>query len=152
MAETEATAETLNPAPHQVAAPWKYSKRVLLKTIVDREDGGLGLVGETVVIGGWVKSSNEEKTEAPHWTPTADKEAPVGPKDQNAVNCLELFQIQTHFPFFRSIRKALGGAPHPVRPRIEAPPPKPLSSIAFLKVSDGSCVTTLKVCYISNNN
>ncbi|KAF2284580.1 hypothetical protein GH714_027280 [Hevea brasiliensis] len=37
----------------------KYSNRVVLRTIIERSDGGVGLVGETIVIGGWVKSSRE---------------------------------------------------------------------------------------------
>eukprot|EP01018_Ginkgo_biloba_P038957 Gb_01987 [translate_table: standard] len=38
----------------------KYSKRVLIKNIVGRPDGGLGLAGNKVVIGGWVKTGREQ--------------------------------------------------------------------------------------------
>ena len=38
----------------------KYSKRVIIKSILEREDGGLGLVGQVLVIGGWVKTGREQ--------------------------------------------------------------------------------------------
>eukprot|EP00249_Psilotum_nudum_P016825 c26000_g1_i1 orf=578-2509(+) len=38
----------------------KFSKRVLISTILGRPDGGLGLVGERVVVGGWVKTGREQ--------------------------------------------------------------------------------------------
>ncbi|BBM97614.1 asparaginyl-tRNA synthetase [Marchantia polymorpha subsp. ruderalis] len=34
----------------------KYSQRVLVKTILGREDGGVGLLGQTIIVGGWVKT------------------------------------------------------------------------------------------------
>lgn len=36
-----------------------YSKRVVIKKIVGRPDGGAGLVGAAVTVGGWVKSGRE---------------------------------------------------------------------------------------------
>eukprot|EP00252_Welwitschia_mirabilis_P025314 TRINITY_DN784_c0_g1_i1.p3 TRINITY_DN784_c0_g1~~TRINITY_DN784_c0_g1_i1.p3 ORF type:complete len:151 (-),score=17.41 TRINITY_DN784_c0_g1_i1:1829-2281(-) len=38
----------------------KYSKRVVIKKILGRADGGVGLYGECVVVGGWVKSGREQ--------------------------------------------------------------------------------------------
>jgi len=38
----------------------KYSKRVLIKKIIGRPDGGQGLVGQRVVVGGWVKTGREQ--------------------------------------------------------------------------------------------
>ncbi|KAH7441450.1 hypothetical protein KP509_03G038800 [Ceratopteris richardii] len=38
----------------------KYSKRVLIKSILGREDGGTGLVGQCMTIGGWVKTGREQ--------------------------------------------------------------------------------------------
>ncbi|GJP29115.1 hypothetical protein CLOM_g2407 [Closterium sp. NIES-68] len=37
-----------------------YSKRVVIKTILGAPDGGLSLVGQTVVVGGWVKTGREQ--------------------------------------------------------------------------------------------
>ncbi|KVI03782.1 hypothetical protein Ccrd_017922 [Cynara cardunculus var. scolymus] len=54
----------------------KYSKRVLLKTILDRADGGLGLVEQRVVVGGWVKSSREMRKNPP--PPPTTTQPPVG--------------------------------------------------------------------------
>ncbi|KAF2292532.1 hypothetical protein GH714_025257 [Hevea brasiliensis] len=45
--------------------PFKYSNRVVLKTILERSDGGVGLVGEKVVIGGWVRASKEVRKDPP---------------------------------------------------------------------------------------
>ncbi|CAH9138719.1 unnamed protein product [Cuscuta epithymum] len=39
----------------------KYTYRLVLKTIFERDDDGVGLFGERVVIGGWVKISKELK-------------------------------------------------------------------------------------------
>ncbi|GBG73250.1 hypothetical protein CBR_g12968 [Chara braunii] len=38
----------------------KYSKRVLVKTILKAPDGGVSLVGKTVTVGGWVKTGREQ--------------------------------------------------------------------------------------------
>ncbi|KAH9770885.1 Asparagine--tRNA ligase cytoplasmic 2 [Citrus sinensis] len=54
-----------------VTLTWRYSNRVLLKTILESGNGGLGLVNERVVIGGWVKTSKEVKKE-PMPPPPAD--------------------------------------------------------------------------------
>ncbi|XP_047337626.1 asparagine--tRNA ligase, cytoplasmic 1 [Impatiens glandulifera] len=37
-----------------------FSQRVLIKTIVSRDDGGAGLAGEVVRVGGWVKTGREQ--------------------------------------------------------------------------------------------
>ncbi|CAM6101206.1 unnamed protein product [Calypogeia fissa] len=34
----------------------KYSARVLVKSIIGREDGGVGLLGQRITVGGWVKT------------------------------------------------------------------------------------------------
>ncbi|XP_031498656.1 asparagine--tRNA ligase, cytoplasmic 1-like [Nymphaea colorata] len=38
----------------------RYSRRVLITTIVNRPDGGLGLVGQKISVGGWVKTGREQ--------------------------------------------------------------------------------------------
>jgi asparaginyl-tRNA synthetase len=43
-----------------VVARAKYSKRVIIKSILGREDGGLSLIGQVMVIGGWVKTGREQ--------------------------------------------------------------------------------------------
>ncbi|KAH7838969.1 hypothetical protein Vadar_033251 [Vaccinium darrowii] len=131
MASEQAATKTLVPLS-------KYSKRVILKTVLE---GGIGFVGQRIVIGGWVKSSNEVRKEPlPPPAPVAGG-APQVAKD---VSCVEI--LQTRIPFFRSIMKALGGN-HPVREKLESAienlPPPP--SVAVLQVSDGSCVASLQV-------
>ncbi|KAI7984254.1 Asparagine--tRNA ligase, cytoplasmic 2 [Camellia lanceoleosa] len=121
----------------------KYSKRVILKTILGRGDGGVGLVGDRVVIGGWVKTS-KEVTKKPVPPPVVE-----GSKD---VTCVEI--IPTRLPFFRSIMKVFVGSHEPVREKLDSvvqklpPPPPPLqqsSLFAVLQVSDGSCAASLQV-------
>lgn len=125
MASQQAATETIAPLS-------KYSKRVILKTVLE---GGTGLVGQTIVIGGWVKSSNEVRKE-PLPPPAVAGDTPAAAKD---VTCVEI--LQTRIPFFRSIMKVLGGNPNPGRGKLEPPPP----SVAVLQVSDGSCVPSLLV-------
>ncbi|KAF5930634.1 hypothetical protein HYC85_031507 [Camellia sinensis] len=121
----------------------KYSKRVILKTILGRGDGGVGLVGDRVVIGGWVKTS-KEVTKKPVPPPVVEGDK-VGSKD---VTC------PTRLPFFRSIMKVFVGSHEPVREKLDSvvqklpPPPPPLqqsSLFAVLQVSDGSCAANLQV-------
>ncbi|KAF6139685.1 hypothetical protein GIB67_002490 [Kingdonia uniflora] len=38
----------------------KFSRRVLIRTIVSRPDGGVGLAGQKVAVGGWVKTGREQ--------------------------------------------------------------------------------------------
>lgn len=135
MASQQAATETLAPLS-------KYSKRVILKTVLE---GGTGLVGQTIVIGGWVKSSNEVRKE-PLRPPAVAGDTPAAAKD---VTCVEI--LQTRIPFFRSIMKVLGGNPNPGRGKLESivqqlPPPP---SVAVLQVSDGSCVPSLQVHFLS---
>ncbi|XP_042497492.1 asparagine--tRNA ligase, cytoplasmic 2 [Macadamia integrifolia] len=122
----------------------KYSKRVLLKSILGRSDNGLELVGQKVIIGGWVKSSKEQMKDSPPPPPPPPEAAPKeGPKD---VSCVEI--LQSRIPFFRTIIRAFTG--HcPTQEKVEtwsATSARPsLTSIAYLQVNDGSCVLNLQV-------
>ncbi|KAI5315398.1 hypothetical protein L3X38_044574 [Prunus dulcis] len=123
---------------------FKYSNRVLLKTILERRDGGLELAGERVVVGGWVKSSKEVRKE-PVPLIVGDHR-PEEPEPRSDVSCAEI--LQSRIPFLRAIVKILGGSGghYPLGEKLEAAvhkPPPP--STVFLKVSDGSCVATLQV-------
>ncbi|KAL8500994.1 hypothetical protein ACS0TY_020542 [Phlomoides rotata] len=113
----------------------KYSRRVILKTIFSRPDGVTGLIGQSVVVGGWVKSSREFRKEV------APPPSNIGgPKD---ITCTEV--LQTKIPFFRSIIKIFGGDHH-IRDKLDAIMPKPPQpSISILQISDGSSTSTLRV-------
>lgn len=120
----------------------KYSKRVMLKNIVGRSDGGVGLAGQTAVIGGWVKSSREIKKD-PRVLHT-----PLEPSDAGShkdLSCMEVFQSRV--PLFRSIFRVLGGGDHRNKEKLDSilhkPPPQ--HSVSVLHVSDGSCVPGLQV-------
>ncbi|KAG7025439.1 Asparagine--tRNA ligase, cytoplasmic 2 [Cucurbita argyrosperma subsp. argyrosperma] len=107
----------------------KYSKRVLLKTVLDCSDGGLGFVDQKLVIGGWVKSSKEVFREAA----VPGDALPPRAKD---VSCIEI--LQSRIPIVRSLLRML------LETSVHKPPP-PLPSTTFLVVNDGSCVASLQV-------
>ncbi|XP_040993268.1 asparagine--tRNA ligase, cytoplasmic 2-like [Juglans microcarpa x Juglans regia] len=142
----------------------KYSNRVVLKTILERSDGGLELIGVRVVIGGWVKASKEVPKESlppppPPSTPQLTTDDGIGETEPKDSSCMEI--LQSRIPFFRSIMKGLGchgnyklrenSKPLITIPFPPLPPQLPSSSssssslIAFLQVSDGSCVASLQV-------
>ncbi|CAK8560096.1 unnamed protein product [Lathyrus sativus] len=126
---------------------FKYSNRVQLKSLfLNRNDGGAEFIGQTVVVGGWVKSSKEVEISSPPPPPSsaaAENEAPA--KD---VSCVEIFQ--SRIPLLRNIMEVLGGNNYVSRKKLrDSPiPTKPLppkSSTAYLLLTDGSCVATLQV-------
>lgn len=125
-----------------------YSKRVVLKTLFGREDRGFGLIGEKIVIGGWVKSSKEvRKQPSPLQHDTEHQPgAKTGHKD---VTCTEI--LQNRMPIFRTFLKLFGVGNHAEKDSIGSLAERvqhPVSSTVFLQISDGSCVATLQVsCY-----
>ncbi|KAI3906213.1 hypothetical protein MKW92_001623 [Papaver armeniacum] len=121
---------------------YKYSKRVLLKTILCRSDEGLGLIGQRVVVGGWVKSS---KVVPLHDVPSLRTTLMTRPRD---VSCVEIFQ--SRIPLFRTIFKVLNqkpssGSNSPARQGLDQTAAKPIPTKAYLQISDGSCVPSLQV-------
>ncbi|CAN4110550.1 unnamed protein product [Withania somnifera] len=112
----------------------KYTQRVMLKTLLGRSDGGVGLIGQRVVIGGWVKSSREIRITPP---PPAHV---VNPKD---VTCTEV--LQSRIPLLRSIMKVFGAGEYRVREKLNVVQTGPQPSVSILQVSDGSCVPSLQV-------
>ncbi|KAI4326360.1 hypothetical protein MLD38_031682 [Melastoma candidum] len=132
----------------------KYSDRVLLVSILQRDDLGAGLAGERVVVGGWVKTSKEERKETLATQNLPGMEEKPAPAEVKDTSCAEMFQ--TRIPIIRTIMKVFGGGGHPVKPRAEGggamrqassppPPPPPVQSVAFLQVSDGSCIPSLLI-------
>ncbi|VFQ95938.1 unnamed protein product [Cuscuta campestris] len=55
MCPTEATGVMTPPCTHNS----KFTHRMILKTILEHSDGGMGLIGQKAVIGGWVTFSRE---------------------------------------------------------------------------------------------
>ncbi|XP_016510359.2 asparagine--tRNA ligase, cytoplasmic 2 isoform X1 [Nicotiana tabacum] len=129
-------------APVEMPATFsKYTKRVMLKIILGRDDGGVGLIGQSVVIGGWVKSSMEIRKQPVTPPPAAPAPQVVSPND---VTCSEVFQ--SRIPLIRSIMKVFGAGEYRVREKLDAVIRKaPQPSISILQVSDGSCVPSLQV-------
>lgn len=119
----------------------KYTNRVTLKTVFERNDGGMGFVGRRIVIGGWVKSSREIRKEPLQPPVSALSPEPVGTKD---VSCVEV--LQSRIPLIRSIMKVFGGGDFRVRDKLESAVQKlPQPSVSILQLSDGSCVYSLQV-------
>ena len=125
-----------------MVTPFKYSDRVVLRDILGRGDGGVGLLGARVVVGGWVRSSKEVINKEPVAAAQPDvSSSPLPPKD---VSCVEV--LQTRIPFLRSIIRVFGGGSSYSLPRekMDSVLPKFHSTVS-LQVSDGSCVASLKV-------
>ncbi|CAH9138711.1 unnamed protein product [Cuscuta epithymum] len=121
------------PEPAATGRTNKYTNRVILKTILERSDGGLGFVGQRMVIGGWVKSSQEIKKDT--GIPLA-----AGTKD---VSCGE---VLSRFPLLRSIFKAFrGDGDSRVHDKPDDVQKPQLPSFMILKVSDGSSLHSLRV-------
>ncbi|KAJ4969218.1 hypothetical protein NE237_015919 [Protea cynaroides] len=121
--------------------PSKYSKRVLLKSILVNNDGGREFLGQRVIIGGWVKSSKEKMKDLPSPPPEAAPKKDEEPRD---ASCVEI--LQTRIPFFRTIIKVLTGHYYPQEKAATTWFATPtLPSIAYLQVNDGSCVPNLQV-------
>ncbi|KAG5252247.1 asparaginyl-tRNA synthetase family protein [Salix suchowensis] len=103
-----------------------------MKTILEPSDGRGRLAGDRVVVGGWVKSSKQ-----------GNKEAAVPEPQKQTTEASNVSQGTK-----MSIAKIFGGggSSHPVREKLEpAIPGPPPPSVAYLLVSDGSCVASLKV-------
>ncbi|KAL8106547.1 hypothetical protein AgCh_023347 [Apium graveolens] len=120
-----------------VPLPTTYSGRIILKTIFNRNDSGLGLVGQRLVIGGWVKSSKEVRK-------IETSELPSNAGTATDVKCVEV--IHSRIPFLRSIIKVFGGHCNNVHDKLDSfitKPPQP--SIMYMRISDGSCVQSLQI-------
>ncbi|CAM8930394.1 unnamed protein product [Rhodiola kirilowii] len=125
--------------------PARYSMKVPLRSILCREDGGLGLFGAEVVIGGWVKSAKEIKNESEFVAPLrpgkAEMEFGTGKTIGKDVSCVEIFQGK--IPFLKSLMRVFGGGNEALREHVMFKPPMP--SVVVLQISDGSCVGSLQV-------
>lgn len=130
----------------QPLSNFKYSNRVQLKSLfLNRTDGGAEFIGQTVVVGGWVKSSKELEKSSP--SPPPSSPAPENEAPCKDVSCVEIFQ--SRIPLIRNIMEVLGGSSYVSRKKLrDSPITKhlpPKSSTAFLLLTDGSCVATLQV-------
>ncbi|XP_021749853.1 asparagine--tRNA ligase, cytoplasmic 2-like isoform X1 [Chenopodium quinoa] len=146
-------APKMAPQQQQEAAPVKthiptskYSKRVVLKTLFSREDRGIGLSGERIVIGGWVKSSKEVRKQPPLPQPDTTQPQPGAKAGQKDVTCTEL--LQNRMPIFRTFLKLFGVGTHNEKDsaggltyRVQ----HPVMPTVFLQISDGSCIDSLQV-------
>ncbi|KAJ0234091.1 Asparagine--tRNA ligase [Hirschfeldia incana] len=136
----------------------KYSKRVELETLFKRSDGGLGLFGKRVVVGGWVKSSRAVKKDslAPP-PPPPENLVPPPPSSGGgsqasptpSVSCTEI--INSKMSIFRKLFDVLsggGGKTYPIFDKHELAGQKatsPPEYIIHFQISDGSSVSTLQV-------
>ncbi|ONK56783.1 uncharacterized protein A4U43_C10F12880 [Asparagus officinalis] len=116
---------------------FKYSKRVVLKSILSRGDKGLGLVGQRVVVGGWVKSKREKKMKKDQGSKVGSFE--VGDETRSNVGCCEA--ILARIRMLRSVGRLILGRDGEVERKEEDHRP----CVVLLKINDGSCVDNLQV-------
>lgn len=132
----------------------KYSKRVELKTLLERSDGGARLAGKRVVIGGWVKSSRAVKKDSPPPRPVVAVPPPPSSGGNQAsttanISCAEI--IQSKMNIFRKLFDVLsggGGKTYPIFDKPELAAQKatlPPEYVLYLMISDGSSASSLQV-------
>ncbi|GAB4830324.1 hypothetical protein Ancab_019962 [Ancistrocladus abbreviatus] len=125
----------------------KYTKRVILKCVLGRSDQGVGLMGQRIVVGGWVKSAKEVRKEPSPPPPVAALEEGKAEAEKKDVTCGEIFQ--TRWPIFRCFMKLFGsGGGRVDKENVESVVPgqePPLPSTIILQIGDGSCVQNLQV-------
>ncbi|XP_073117324.1 asparagine--tRNA ligase, cytoplasmic 2 [Elaeis guineensis] len=125
----------------QQSVEWfKYSKRVVLRSIVCREDKGLGLVGERVVVGGWVRSRKEKAGKGVSVSRVPILEAPTAAQDGT---CCE--SLVTRVPILRLIKRILMVKDGAADQRPAAEPAKSEPVVAYLRINDGSCLADLQI-------
>lgn len=120
----------------------KYSKRLELKTLLERSDGGARLAGKRVVIGGWVKSSRAVKKDSP---PPPSNGGNHQASTTANISCTEM--IQSKMNIFRKLFDVLsgGGKTYPIFDKPELKAAQPPEYILYLLISDGSSVSSLQV-------
>ncbi|KAH9305097.1 hypothetical protein KI387_009501, partial [Taxus chinensis] len=144
--------------PKMPKVDWaKYSKRVVLKKIVGRPDGGTGLVGERVVVGGWVKSGREQGKTSFAFLEVNDANCPPNVQARIPLCLRSLMRLVTgannnnSIPDGNTNTNTSGGAGNvnsiksSGSMKAEPTPGRTISSVACLQVNDGSCSTNLQV-------
>ncbi|XP_020592511.1 ras-related protein RABA5e-like [Phalaenopsis equestris] len=137
-----------SPQPPSVER-FKYSTRILLRSILGRDDGGKGLAGQRVQVGGWVKSGVDKQKPS---VPSSTSPVAAAPSVVKDVACSEV--LVSWLPILRSIARILTGggySAHFLR-KLDCPG-KPVPTVGYLRISDGSCPASLEVrliCFRTN--
>ncbi|XP_020585597.1 asparagine--tRNA ligase, cytoplasmic 1-like isoform X2 [Phalaenopsis equestris] len=129
-----------SPQPPSVER-FKYSTRILLRSILGRDDGGKGLAGQRVQVGGWVKSGVDKQKPS---VPSSTSPVAAAPSVVKDVACSEV--LVSWLPILRSIARILTGggySAHFLR-KLDCPG-KPVPTVGYLRISDGSCPASLEV-------
>ncbi|XP_042459416.1 asparagine--tRNA ligase, cytoplasmic 2-like [Zingiber officinale] len=113
---------------------FKYSQRVVLRSILNRHDGGKELSGHRVVTGGWVKS-RKDRPEVAH-----DPSAAV-PLQAEDASCIEA--LLQHLPLLRPLVRILLGRLSAATATEAKPNAGPVT--ALLRINDGSTSSNLQV-------
>ncbi|KAI0492716.1 hypothetical protein KFK09_026992 [Dendrobium nobile] len=132
----------MEPPPPPVER-FKYSDRVFLRSILGRADGGKGLAGQRVLVGGWVKSGVEKQK--PGVPSSMSPGAAAHPVVKDATTCSEV--LINRLPILRSIARILtGGGCNALSIGKPADgPAKHVITVGYLRISDGSCAANLQV-------
>ncbi|KAM0947041.1 putative asparagine--tRNA ligase [Dioscorea sansibarensis] len=157
MASGELALTSHQPHRHSVER-FKYSNRVVIKSILGRPDGGRGLAGERVVVGGWVKLFKEKPNKDASQAPTpAPVSTPAVVSVAHDLTCAEV--LMSRMRVLRTLARIFGKEvsstppppPPPKQPEItEKTPVVAVPTVAYLLVNDGSCVANLLVVVDSN--
>ena len=133
------------PQPKPSVPTCKYSKRVVLKTLLEYPYGGLSLVGERIVIGGWVKSSKEVR-KMPQLSPESQSQPQTeSGRRKEDVTCTEI--LQSRVPLFWSFMNIFGLKDK----ALDSTMAHQVASDVILEVNDGSCPGNLQVknCFLT---
>ncbi|XP_074563208.1 asparagine--tRNA ligase, cytoplasmic 2-like [Curcuma longa] len=118
---------------------FKYSQRVVLRSILNRHDRGEGLSGHRVVAGGWIKSRKDRPAEGHDRSAAVAAAVPPQPED---ASCFEA--LLQHLPMLRPLARILLGRLDADADATEAKPNVgPVT--ALLRINDGSSSSNLQV-------
>eukprot|EP01018_Ginkgo_biloba_P006305 Gb_13621 [translate_table: standard] len=122
----------------------KYSKRVLVKKIVGRPDGGAGLVGERVVVGGWVKSGREQGKSSYAFLEVNDGSCPADLQVRIPLCLRSLMRLVVGNNATNGSAGKVSGGNTNGNVKAEPAPGRTTTSVAYLQINDGSCSSNLQ--------
>ncbi|KAG8048529.1 hypothetical protein GUJ93_ZPchr0009g313 [Zizania palustris] len=116
---------------------FKYSRRATLRSVVGRPDGGLGLAGESAVVGGWVRSSAVVKARhaGPAASPSRSPEV-----ETTGLTCTEV--LMTRVPLIRRIARLMANG---ISVAASGHYARPAAGTAVVRINDGSCGADLQI-------
>eukprot|EP01018_Ginkgo_biloba_P006304 Gb_13622 [translate_table: standard] len=132
-------------APKVPRVDWdKYSKRVLVKKIVGRPDGGVGLVGERFVVGGWVKSGREQGKSSFAFLEVNNGFCPANLQVRIPLCLRALMRLVVGNNAANGRAGYVSGGNTNGNVKAKPASGRTTASVAYLQVNDGSCSSNLQ--------